>query len=131
MSNNSSFRKDIIQQSAKLTSKNLDIMRLNNVTLTREIKKDKPTPDKAKKKVAENNARQLQRKYKQTTEDPQSRKLFIKQIGRVTRRGPQRLIRRVRAQKVRHPHFLAKAHGPLGPIRRLRHCRVRRRDGRD
>lgn len=89
MSNNSSFRKDIIQQSAKLTSKNLDIMRLNNVTLTREVKKDKPAPDKSKKKVAEDNARQLQRKYKQTAEDPQSRKLFVKQIGRVTRRGPQ------------------------------------------
>ena len=82
MNNNSTFRKDIIQKSAELTSKNLDMVRLNNVTLTREMKKKKATESITKKKINYDNLKQLEKKYKQEAEDPLSRKLFIKQIGR-------------------------------------------------
>lgn len=82
MSINSSFRKDIIQKSAELTSKNLDMVRLNNASIV-----NKPKPVKAHKVVnhertaMETRVRQLQQKYLHTAEDPLSRKLFIKQIG--------------------------------------------------
>ena len=82
MSNNSTFRKDIIQKSAELTSKNLDMVRLNNVTITREIKEKKVTVDKSKKKAAEDRVRHFQKKYLTTQEDPVSRRLFIKHIGK-------------------------------------------------
>jgi hypothetical protein len=86
MSNNLAFRKDIIQKSAELTSKNLDMVRLTNATMTREPK-TKPRPkkkiiDHSKKRAIEYRIRQMELKYLNTAEDPYSRKMFIKQIGK-------------------------------------------------
>ena len=83
MIDNSEFRKDIIQKSAELTSKNLDMVRLNNVTITREMKQKKISQAKSRKRAAQDFVRQLELKYLQTSEDPFSRKLFIKNIGRI------------------------------------------------
>ena len=83
MLNNSNFRNDIIQKSAELTSKNVDMVRLNNVAITREMRQQKLTQEKSRQRAAQNYVRQLEVKYKQTSEDPYSRKLFIKNIGSI------------------------------------------------
>ena len=84
MSNNFAFNKDIIQKSAELTTKNMEMVRLNNISHAMQME-GRDNAFRNQKTQSTNESvdllEQLKQKYLNTSQDPSTRKLFVKNIG--------------------------------------------------
>ena len=80
---NKTFRKDIIEQGAQLTSKDMDKIRLNNYIQMGTRNTSKSQKKKSSDGQAGNSLEELKQKYLTTSENRNTRKLYIKNIGNI------------------------------------------------
>ena len=84
MTSNNQFKNNIISKDANLITNNVEMIRLNNISIARKLEgKQKKTnkENKRKNEGINDELEALRKKFLDTAQDPSTRKLFIKNIG--------------------------------------------------